>query len=109
VLNPKDATKLILATKGSAEYAKHLRKHIRSKYTKIPKAKLLCKLTIQQAQVYVKDLRLNTKSQLIYKGFALVKFKYLKWNKYLKLNKIEQLNPKRVEHVKRIFQKTRYS
>jgi hypothetical protein len=47
VLDPKDATKLILATKGSAEYAKHLRKHIRSKYTEILEARLLRKLTMQ--------------------------------------------------------------
>ena len=78
MLNPKDATKLILATKGSTKYARHLRKHIRSRYTEILGARLLHKLTIQQAQAYAKDLRLNTKSQLICKGFALVKFKYLK-------------------------------
>jgi hypothetical protein len=78
VLDPKDATKLILAAKGSTEYAKHLRKHIRSKYTKILKARLLRKLIMQQAQAHTEDLRLNTKSQLICKGSALVKFKYLK-------------------------------
>jgi hypothetical protein len=77
VLNPKRATKLILATKGNAEYAKHLRRHIKRKYTKILKAILLHMLTIQQALAYTEDLRLNTKSQLIYKSFALVRFKYL--------------------------------
>ena len=49
MLNPKDATKLILATKGSVEYARHLKKYIRSKYTEILGARLLHKLTIQQA------------------------------------------------------------
>jgi spore coat polysaccharide biosynthesis protein SpsF (cytidylyltransferase family) len=106
VLDLKDATKLILVAKGGAEYAKHLRKHIRSRHTEILRARLLRKLTIQQAQAYAKDLRLNTKSRLIYKGSALVRFKYLKWNKYLKLNEIEQLDLKRVEHVKQIFRKT---
>jgi hypothetical protein len=78
VLDPKDALKPILATKGRAVYAKHLRRHIRSKYTKIPRVRLLSTLTMQQAQAHAKDLRFNTKSQLIYKGSALVKFEYLK-------------------------------
>jgi hypothetical protein len=106
VLDLKDATKLILAAKGGAEYARHLRKHIRSRYTEILGARLLHKLTMQQAQAHAEDLRLNTKSRLICKGSALVRFKYLKWNKYLKLNKIEQPDLERVEHVKQIFQKT---
>jgi hypothetical protein len=84
VLNPKDTLKLILATKGKAKYAKHLRRHTRSRYTKILRARLLRTLTMQQAQAHAEDLRLNTKSQFICKGSAFVKFKYLKWNKYLK-------------------------
>jgi hypothetical protein len=84
VLNLKDTPKPILAAKGKAEYAKHLRRYTRSKYTKILGARLLCTLTIQQAQAHAKDLRLNTKSWLICKGSALVRFEYLKWNKYLK-------------------------
>jgi hypothetical protein len=103
VLDLKDATKLILAAKGGAEYARHLRKHIRSRHTEILRARLLRELTMQQAQAHAEDLRLNTKSRLIYKGSALIKFKYLKWNEYLKLNEIEQPNLERVEHIKRIF------
>jgi hypothetical protein len=106
VLDPKDATKLILAAKGGAEYARHLRKHIRSRHTEIPGARLLRELTIQQAQAHTEDLRLNTKSRLICKGSAFVRFEYLKWNEYLKLNEMEQPDPERVEHVKQIFRKT---
>jgi hypothetical protein len=47
MLNLKDATKLILAAKGGVEYAKHLKKHIRSRHTEILKARLLRKLTMQ--------------------------------------------------------------
>jgi hypothetical protein len=77
MLNPKRATKPILATKCGTEYAKHLKRHIKRKYTKILRAILLCVLTMQQALAYAEDLRLNTKSQLICKGSALVRFKYL--------------------------------
>jgi hypothetical protein len=103
VLDLKDATKLILAAKGSVEYARHLRKHIRSRHIEILGARLLRKLTMQQAQAHAEDLRLNIESRLIYKGSTLVRFKYLKWNKYLKLNEMEQPDLECVEHVKRIF------
>jgi hypothetical protein len=61
-------------------------------------------LTIRQEQAHVEDLRLNTKRRLIYKGAALVRFEYLKWNKYIKQNPAKQKpDPKRVEHLKKIF------
>jgi hypothetical protein len=47
VLDLKDVTKLILAAKGGAEYAKHLKKHIRSRHTEILRARLSRKLTMQ--------------------------------------------------------------
>jgi hypothetical protein len=77
VLNPKRATKPILATKCSTEYAKHLKRHIKRRYTEIPGAILLRALTMQQALAYAEDLRLDTKSRLICKGSAFVKFEYL--------------------------------
>jgi hypothetical protein len=105
VLDPKNATKPILAAKGGAEYARHLRKHMRSRHTGILGARLSSELTMQQAQAHAEDLRLDTESRLICKGSALVRFEYLKWNEYLKLNEMERPDPEHVEHVKRIFRK----
>jgi hypothetical protein len=62
VLGPKGATKPILAAKGSVEYARHLRRHIKRKHTKILGAILSRVLTMQQVLAHAKDLRLNTKS-----------------------------------------------
>jgi transcriptional regulator of met regulon len=76
--DPKDAPKPILAAKGKVVYARHLRRHIRSKHTKIPGVRLLRVLTMQQAQAHADNLRFDTKSQLICKGSALVRFEYLK-------------------------------
>jgi hypothetical protein len=105
VLDPKDATKPILAAKGSAEYARHLRRHKKRRHTEIPGAILSRALTMQQALAYAEDLRLDTESRLICKGSALVRFEYLNWNEYLKLNRVEGPDPEHVEHVKRIFRK----
>lgn len=77
MLDPKVAIKPILAVKGIIEYARHLKRQMTSRYTEIPRVKLLHTLTIQQVQAHTEDLRLNTKSQLIYKGSTLIKFKYL--------------------------------
>jgi hypothetical protein len=44
------------------------------KYQKV----YFCILTIQQVQVYIEDLRLDTERQLICKGSALVRFELLK-------------------------------
>src|SRR5438045_647989 len=61
---------------------------------------------MQQAQVHVEDLRLDTERRLICKGSALVRFELLKWNEYLKRNPTkERPDPEHVEHIKRIFRK----
>jgi len=83
MLDLKDATKPILAAKGSTKYARHLRRHMKCRHTKILRAILSRALTIQQALAHAKDLRLNTKSRLICKGSTLIRFEYLNWNKYL--------------------------
>jgi len=60
---------------------------MKRRHTEILGAILSRALTMQQALAHAEDLRLDTKSRLICKGSALVKFEYLNWNKYLKCNK----------------------
>lgn len=57
-----------------------------------------------ETQALVDDLRANAKRRLTFKGSALVRFKYLRWDEYKRLNEEKRvLDPKHIERIVRIF------
>jgi hypothetical protein len=58
-----------------------------------------------ETQALIKDFRVNAKRRLTFKGSALVRFEYLRWDEYKRLNEEKQiLDPKHIECIICIFQ-----